>query len=165
MFKEGLIPRKENVPWTIDAQYVPGFDWLRNPEVRIVKDFDKVVWLGVEAASPQGFGNRGEIQPDSRINTFPCTSQLDPSANCALDFMPDFTAKMAVDPGWGHYEIFGLARGFRDRISNPQGAALRSLKSKKRIRFLWRWRSNPADLGRQAAIAGERTIRAGNWPL
>ena len=54
MFKSGLIPRQENVPWTIDAQYVPGFDWLRNPEIRIVKDWDKKVWLGVEAASPQG---------------------------------------------------------------------------------------------------------------
>jgi hypothetical protein len=124
MFKEGLIPRKENVPWTIDAQYVPGFDWLRNPEVRIVKDFDKVVWLGIEAASPQG--QPGGNNPGFVINTFPCTSQLDPQANCALDFMPDFTAKMAVDPGWGHYEIFGLARGFRDRISNPQGTAIQA---------------------------------------
>ena len=53
MFKEGLIPRKENVPWTIDAQYVPGFDWLRNPEIRIVKDWDKKVWLGAEVSSPQ----------------------------------------------------------------------------------------------------------------
>ena len=53
MFKEGLIPRKENVPWTIDAQYVPGFDWLRNPEIRVVKDWNKEYWLGVEAGSPQ----------------------------------------------------------------------------------------------------------------
>ena len=33
--------------------------------------------------------------------------------------MPDFTVKGAWDPhggGWGHYEIFGLARGFRDRV-------------------------------------------------
>ena len=43
---------KENVPWTIDAQYVPGFDWLRNAEIRIVKDWDKKVWLGIEASSP-----------------------------------------------------------------------------------------------------------------
>ena len=52
MFKEGLIARKENVPLTIDHQYVPGFDWLRNPEIRIVKDWDKQVWLGIEAAAP-----------------------------------------------------------------------------------------------------------------
>ena len=46
---------------------------------------------------------------------FTCNSQLDPTTTCSLDFMPDFTVKAAFDPGWGHYEIFGLARGFRDR--------------------------------------------------
>ena len=61
MFKEGLIARKENVPLTIDAQYVPGFDWLRNPEIRIVKDWDKKFWLGVEASSPQAiFGGTNQ---------------------------------------------------------------------------------------------------------
>ena len=123
LYKSGLIPRQENVPWTIDAQYVPGFDWLRNPEIRIVKDWDKKVWLGVEAASPQGLAN-GTF-PGGNANggvgtsvTFPCVSQLDPQANCALDGMPDFTAKLAVDPGWGHFEIFGLAREFRDRVTS-----------------------------------------------
>lgn len=117
MFKSGLIPRQENIPWTIDAQYVPGFDWLRNPEVRIVKDWDKQVWLGIEASSPQAvstgaapFGTGGVL------STFNCNSQLDPQASCSLDFMPDVTVKLAVDPGWGHFEVFGLARGFRDRI-------------------------------------------------
>ena len=61
MFKEGLIARKENVPWTIDAQYVPGFDWLRNAEIRVVKDWNKEYWLGLEASSPQALfgGNLG----------------------------------------------------------------------------------------------------------
>ena len=79
MFKSGLIPRQENVPLTIDAQYVPGFDWLRNTEIRIVKDWDKKVWLGIEAASPQAvstgaapFGTGGVL------STFNCNSQLDP---------------------------------------------------------------------------------------
>ena len=113
MFKSGLEARKENVPLTIDAQYVPGFDWLRNPEIRIVKDWGKSVSFGVEAASPQGLS--AGAAPSNVISSFPCTSQLDPQANCSLDFMPDITAKLALDPGWGHYEMFGLARGFRDR--------------------------------------------------
>ena len=138
LFKSGLIPRQENVPWTIDAQYVPGFDWLRNPEIRIVKDWHKEVWLGVEAGSPQGLANGtfpgGNANPGAPAAagtatgtyvTFPCVSQLDPQANCALDGMPDFTAKAAWDPhggGWGHYEIFGLARNFRDRVFGVPGA-------------------------------------------
>ena len=132
MFKEGLIPRKENVPWTIDAQYIPGFDWLRNPEVRIVKDWDKKLWLGIEAGSPQGvLGGNQDGTPGAVpgiITSFPCQSQLNNATlnngkaqGCALDFMPDFTVKAAADPGWGHYEIFGLARGFRDRVSLANG--------------------------------------------
>jgi hypothetical protein len=138
MFKEGLIARKENIPNVPDAQYVPGFNWLRAPEIRIVKDWDKQVWLGIEAATPQALfgGNLGGIGglpanaagaplPSNKnvITSFPCNSQLNNAVlnnfapqGCTLDFMPDITAKLAFDPGWGHYEIFGLARGFRDRV-------------------------------------------------
>ena len=117
MFKSGLIPRQENVPLTIDAQYLPGFDWLRNTEIRIVKDWDRKVWLGIEAASPQAVSTgAAPFGAGGVLSTFNCNSQLDPQTSCSLDFMPDVTVKLAVDPGWGHYEIFGLARGFRDRI-------------------------------------------------
>lgn len=134
MFKEGLIPRKENIPIVIDAQYLPGFDFLRTPEIRIVKDWDKKVWLGLEASSPQAiFGGNLDgtpvafgAPPATIITSFPCNSNLNnallnsgKAQGCTLDFMPDFSAKLAVDPGWGHYEIFGLARGFRDRVSLP----------------------------------------------
>ena len=117
LFKEGLIPRRENIPLTIDAQYVPGFDWLRNPSFRIVKDWDRKIWLGLDIANPEGIP--GGVAPSNAVATVPCISQLDPLANCSLDFMPDITAKLAWDPGWGHYEIFGLLRGFRDRLSPP----------------------------------------------
>jgi len=36
----------------------------------------------------------------------------------AINPAPDFIAKLAFDPGWGHYEIFGISRFFRDRIYN-----------------------------------------------
>ena len=39
--KVGITPRQENSPLTIDAQYVPGFNWTRNPQLRIVKDLWK----------------------------------------------------------------------------------------------------------------------------
>jgi hypothetical protein len=35
MFKQDMTPGQELIPLTIDAQYVPGFTWLRNPEARI----------------------------------------------------------------------------------------------------------------------------------
>ena len=71
-----------------------------------------------DASSPQAlFGGTAPTAGGvAVINSFQCNSQLDPITSC---FMPDFTVKMAVDPGWGHYELFGLARGFRDRQTTP----------------------------------------------
>jgi len=34
----------------------------------------------------------------------------------AINPSPDFIAKVAFDPGYGHYEVFGIARSFRDRV-------------------------------------------------
>ena len=34
----------------------------------------------------------------------------------AINQTPDFIAKLAIDPKWGHYEVFGIARTFRDRV-------------------------------------------------
>jgi len=34
----------------------------------------------------------------------------------AINPSPDIIAKVTADPGWGHYEIFGIGRTFRDRI-------------------------------------------------
>ena len=49
----GITPRKENIPLVIDAQYVVGFNWSRNPQIRLVKDFGPMVSIGVSAESPQ----------------------------------------------------------------------------------------------------------------
>ena len=40
MYRLGIVPRQENVPLTIDAQYVVGFNWERQAQLRVVKDFD-----------------------------------------------------------------------------------------------------------------------------
>jgi hypothetical protein len=36
----------------------------------------------------------------------------------AINPAPDLIVKAAFDPGWGHYEVFGIERTFRDRIYN-----------------------------------------------
>src|SRR5260370_27844687 len=35
----GIVPRKENIPLTIEANYVAGFNYARSWQVRVVKDF------------------------------------------------------------------------------------------------------------------------------
>ena len=49
----GMAPRMENIPLTIDAQYVVGFDWTRNWQLQFVGDWNKVAWFGVSVESPQ----------------------------------------------------------------------------------------------------------------
>lgn len=114
--KAGIQPRQEQIPLTIDAQYVPGFTWTRNPQLRVVKDFGKTVWLGLSVESPQA----------SIAGTVPAnTTAFNPSGpggllnpvgvNYSTDNAPDLVAKLAFDPGWGHYEVYGVGRNFRDR--------------------------------------------------
>ena len=50
----GITPRQENIPLTIDAQYVVGFNWARQWQVRFVKDFDDHrIWAGLSLEEPQ----------------------------------------------------------------------------------------------------------------
>ena len=48
----GITPRKENIPLTIDANYVVGFDYTRNWQLRMVKDFGPAFSLGVSVEAP-----------------------------------------------------------------------------------------------------------------
>jgi len=49
--------------------------------------------------------------------TVTCSAVVPPVLTTyAINPNPDFLAKVAFDPGWGHYEVFGIGRAFRDRI-------------------------------------------------
>ncbi len=117
MDKAGIVARQENIPQTIDAQYVPGFTFTRNPQLRITKEwFDKKVTTGFSLESPQALVYNSGINPYSGnpIFTLPGTGTLNTTAY-TTDFAPDMIAKIAIDPGYGHYEVYGIARFFRDR--------------------------------------------------
>jgi hypothetical protein len=123
--KKGMLPLDEMTPLTIDASYVPGFSYLRNPELRFVKDWDKKYWLGLALDNPQtiiggtapatvenatNFGNGFGLQGSSLISY---------SNNIA----PDITLKGAADTAFGHYEVFGITRFFEDRTTYPTATA------------------------------------------
>jgi len=117
MFKQDMTPGEELIPLTIDAQYVPGFTWLRNPEVRVVQHLG-LVSVGLAAESPQAVvfsGPNAPLVPTTFNN--PGGTGLNPTANYSTDVGPDLVAKMTVDPGWGHFELYGLGRVFRSRAN------------------------------------------------
>lgn len=115
MNKVGITPRNENVPLTIDAQYVPGFNWTRNPQIRVVQDFDdKKIAAGISLESPQV--NFGSITVPGGVNATNTGNSALSTGAYSTDFAPDVIAKVAADPGFGHYEFGGIARFFHDNV-------------------------------------------------
>jgi hypothetical protein len=119
--RSGIVAGKENIPLTIDAQYVVGFNWTRNAQIRVVKDFGPTVSFGVSAESPQvRFQSPGSTTPSGLvINSTETGTQsglMDTLQSYSTDTIPDFIEKFAFDPGWGHYEVFGLQRFFTDNV-------------------------------------------------
>jgi hypothetical protein len=143
--KVGMQPLTENAPMVIDAQNVVGFDWARQTGVRVSGDFaNKTVWLGMSVESPQvnfasnsigvvggpsqgatsggltGSTNVGSPIPPglsiNDLNACQASGLLDSATACSTDEFPDLIQKAAFDPGWGHYELFGMERFFTDRV-------------------------------------------------
>ena len=123
MNRVGITPRQEDVPLTIDAQYVPGFNWARQWQLRVAKDFDDHrVWLGASLEEPQGnfyTGPNGLGVLGGATTTLTNTggSLLNATNNYSDDIAPDVIVKAAWDPGYGHYEAFGVGRFLHDRVS------------------------------------------------
>lgn len=138
----GMLPNDENVPLTIDAQYVVGFDWLRNPQIRFVQDWNKVAWFGVSIEQPgvvfPGSPSAASVSPPAPISTSinnTCTgsTHLNGTTTCSNDIAPDIIEKVALDPGFGHYEVLGVQRFLTDEVANTTVANSWSQK----VTFAW----------------------------
>ncbi len=123
--KVGITPRQENIPLTIDASYVAGFDYTRNWQLRVVKNFGSWASFGLSIENPAevvytgtgAVGNGGNVG-GWLVNWANAGSTFLGSGgyvnNFNADVAPDIIGKAAFDPGWGHYEVFGIARFFND---------------------------------------------------
>src|SRR6202020_774805 len=117
--------RTENIPQTIDGQYLPGFSWLRLPQIRFVEEFNDMFSAGISRENPaeQVTNNTfGTVPANVTIpiifNNPGATNSFTPSNtatvnNITTDYLPDVVVKVALDPVWGHYEAFALNRWFR----------------------------------------------------
>ena len=125
--KKGVQNRTELPPMTIDPQYNVGFGWARQYGFRVAKSFngDKFV-IAVAAEAPQTtFGGRGVPAGTFFINAPGAGGGLFNAFDATgytVNMAPDFIIKAAADPGWGHYELFGILSTFRARVY-PCGTA------------------------------------------
>jgi hypothetical protein len=116
---QGLTRGTEILPATIDAQYEPGFVWARQYSFRISKDIGKSVFIGASAENAQTLNPSGEQNIPNYLfigSTGTGGGLFNGTANYAFNVAPDMIAKIAVEPGWGHWELFGISSFFRDRI-------------------------------------------------
>ena len=127
--KHGTDNRTEAVPMTIDPQYTVGFSWARQYGLRLAQSFGDKVWLAVSVENAQatvtthGNGdnfllgsagnNSGTYNAGASASATGAASNL---ANYTFNPSPDVIAKLAFEPGFGHYEIFGIYSRFRDRV-------------------------------------------------
>ncbi len=121
---KGITPRAELPPATIDAQYVPGFSWARQPQIRVTKDFDKTLWLALSLENPQTtFYTGANALPASVHLTYntPAGSGFNSANTLSLNHIPDVVAKVAYEPTIAdrhlHLEVFGLYRSFYSRLN------------------------------------------------
>ena len=123
---QGLTRGTEILPATIDAQYEPGFVWTRQYGFRVSKDFGKTFFLGASVENAETLNPGGNNLPSNVLLGSAGTSgglfnggessSGSNLANYSFNYTPDFIVKLAMQPGWGHWELFGIERNFRDRI-------------------------------------------------
>ncbi len=122
--KKGVDNRTEALPMTIDAQYTIGFSWARQFGFRVAKNFNNKAWLAFAVENPQttltAHGNSANFLVGA-----PGTSGglYNPTANYAFNAAPDLIAKAVFEPGFGHYEIFGILNQVHDRVFPCAGAS------------------------------------------
>jgi hypothetical protein len=123
----GINPRKENIPLTIDHSYVVGFDFTRNWQLRLVQDFGPMFAVGVSIENPAEivFTGTGGVGSGGTVNGLVVnfanagTTNLGTGAlfnTFTPDHAPDIIGKAAFDPGWAHFEVFGIQRFFTDNV-------------------------------------------------
>jgi hypothetical protein len=131
----GVDNRTEALPLTIDPNYTVGLVWERQWGLRVSKKISDRFWLGTSLENPQllapscahaggtaacpvnfvagAAGTGGGLYNNGGQ---PGASSSAPLATYSYNLAPDVIAKLAVQPNWGHFEVFGVARFFRDRV-------------------------------------------------
>ena len=128
--RKGIQNLREALPMMIDPQYVVGFTWQRAYSLRVTQSlFDNKLTVGASIEGPQttlggrGFSTFTNAAGATQQNFWFAAPGIGGGLNNFVDTTgytpnraPDVVFKAALDPGWGHYEIFGIVSQLRARI-------------------------------------------------
>jgi Skp family chaperone for outer membrane proteins len=118
---KGTSNGSEILPGTIDPQYTAGFVWGRQYGFRLSQRFGKGFWLAGSVENAETLNPAGTIVLNTGTSVLLGSAGVggglyNSTANYSFNYTPDFVVKMVAEPGWGHWEVFGIERNFRDRI-------------------------------------------------
>jgi hypothetical protein len=116
--KHGVDNRSEALPLTIDPAYTVGFSWARQYGFRVAKNFNNHFWLAASLENPQTIFSSSGNASNFALGSPGTSGGLYNAFNGTYSFnaTPDVIVKAAFEPGFGHYEIFGILSRFRDRV-------------------------------------------------
>jgi hypothetical protein len=124
--KHGVDNRSEALPLTIDPAYTVGFSWARQYGFRVAKNFNNHFWLAASLEDPQSTFSETNAASNFALGSPGNSSGVYNGggtavsgaalANYSFNAMPDVILKAAFEPGFGHYEVFGIYSRFRDRV-------------------------------------------------
>src|SRR6266567_1570503 len=128
--RKGIQNRGEALPMMIDPQYVVGFTWQRAYALRVTQSImNNKLTIGASIEGPQTtLGGRGfsvftNAAGATSQNFWYAAPGNGGGLNNATDATgytpnkaPDVVVKAALDPGFGHYEVFGIVSQLRARI-------------------------------------------------
>jgi hypothetical protein len=127
--RTGLDNRSEALPMTIDPDYNVGFSWTRQYGFRVTKKIGNKVWFGGSVEDGQIILGGHGANNNFLIGSQGSGGELyNGTTNYSFNATPDFIGKIAFEPGFGHYEVFGIVRDFRDRIYPGETLATPSAK-------------------------------------
>jgi hypothetical protein len=102
-------------PMTIDPGYNVGFTFARQYGLRVTQNFGDKVAIAVAIENPQGTLTTHGNGDNFLLGEAGASNSYNTTGTYTANPAPDIIVKAAFDPGFGHYEIFGLADRFTDR--------------------------------------------------
>jgi hypothetical protein len=115
--KKGEDNRTEATPMTIDPNYNVGFSWARQYGFRVTKKLGDKLWVGGSVEDSQIILGGHGANNNFLIGAQGTSGGLyNGTTNYSYNASPDFIGKIVYEPGFGHYEVFGVISDFRDRI-------------------------------------------------
>jgi len=103
-------------PKTIDPSYNVGFVFARQYGIRVTKSFGDKVAFAFAVEAPQATATTHGNASNFLLGETGASNSYNTTANYSFNPAPDLIAKVAFDPGFGHYEVFGIYDRFSDRI-------------------------------------------------